>query len=47
MVSSQIASVKDAVELGADAVGYTVYVVVEEEPLMLQQIWKVDSQTTD
>jgi class I fructose-bisphosphate aldolase len=47
LISSQIASVKDAVRLGADAVGYTVYVGVEEEPEMIKEFGKIEEEARD
>ncbi len=46
-ISAQITSVKDAVRLGADAVGFTIYVGVEEEPLMLKQFGKIEEEARD
>ncbi|PIO00395.1 fructose-bisphosphate aldolase [archaeon CG10_big_fil_rev_8_21_14_0_10_43_11] len=47
IMSSQITSVKDAVRLGADAVGFTIYVGVEEEPLMLKQFGQAEEEARD
>lgn len=45
--SSQTGSVKDAVELGADAVGVTIYVGVEEEGRMIKQFSIIESEARD
>ncbi len=47
MISAQIASVKDAVELGADAVGYTIYVGVPEEERMMKEFSKIEDEARD
>ncbi|NOX71592.1 MAG: fructose-bisphosphate aldolase [Candidatus Micrarchaeota archaeon] len=45
--SAPIASVKDAVKLGADAVGYTIYPGSEHEAKMLETAGKIESEARD
>lgn len=43
-ISLQLCSVKEAVKLGASAVGYTVYLGSEHEPEMLQEFSKIEEE---
>lgn len=45
--SSQVASVKEAVELGADAVGYTIYVGSPHEADMFREFGAIEQQAHD
>ncbi len=45
--SPQITSVKEAVEMGADAVGYTVYVGSERENEMFEIVGKIEEEARD
>ncbi len=46
-ISEQLTSVKDAVRLGADAIGYTIYTGTIGENLMLKQFGKVEEEARD
>ncbi len=46
-ISTQICSVKEAVELGAVAVGYTVYVGSEHEAKMLKEFGRIEEEAHD
>lgn len=43
-ISSQICSVKEAIELGAKAVGYTVYIGSEYEAEMLKEFGRIEEE---
>lgn len=43
-ISLQLCSVKEAVRLGASAVGYTIYLGSEHEPEMLQEFSKIEEE---
>jgi len=43
-VSTQVCSVKKAIELGASAVGYTIYIGSEHEPEMFSQFKKIEEE---
>lgn len=43
-ISLQLCSVKEAVKLGASAVGYTIYLGSEHEPEMLQEFSKIEEE---
>ncbi len=43
-ISRQICSVKEAIELGASAVGYTVYIGSEHESEMMQEFDKIEEE---
>lgn len=43
-ISRQICSVKEAVELGASAVGYTIYIGSEHESEMMQEFDKIEEE---
>lgn len=43
-LSTQICSVKEAIELGAKAVGYTIYLGSEHEPEMLKEFGKIEEE---
>lgn len=43
-VSSQLTSVKEAVELGAVAVGYTIFLGSEHEPEMLREFGRIEEE---
>ena len=45
--SSQVASVKEAVDLGADAVGYTIYVGSQREADMFREFGLIEQQAHD
>jgi class I fructose-bisphosphate aldolase len=45
--STQIATVKEAVQMGADAVGYTIYVGSRLEHLMYEQAGKIEKEARD
>lgn len=45
--SPQITSVKDAVRMGADAVGFTIYVGVPEEQRMVKEFGKIEEEARD
>lgn len=46
-ISYQLCSVKEAVELGASAVGYTIYLGSEHEPEMLQEFGRIEEEAHD
>jgi class I fructose-bisphosphate aldolase len=46
-VSRQICSVEEAVSMGAKAVGYTIYLGSEHEPVMLQEFGRLHEQAHD
>lgn len=43
-VSRQICSVKEAIELGAVAVGYTIYIGSNEESIMMEEFGKIEEE---
>ncbi len=43
-ISRQICSVEEAIEVGASAVGYTIYIGSEHESLMLEEFGKIEKE---
>ncbi len=43
-ISTQLCSVKEAIKLGAVAVGYTIYIGSEHEPVMFDQFRKIEEE---
>lgn len=46
-IARQICSVKKAVDLGADAIGYTIYIGSEHEPEIFKEFCKIQEQAHD
>jgi class I fructose-bisphosphate aldolase len=46
-ISEQVCSVEEAVELGASAVGYTIYIGSAYEPKMFEEFGKIDEEARD
>ena len=46
-IAEQICSIKQAVDLGADAVGYTIYVGSEHEPKIFREFSRIQEQAHD